>query len=88
MLVRYLASLNRGRLILWCYFIWYTVVLVRYFEAFPIFRSPDFVLRPMVTAWAFLWPASVVLAATLLAGVYPAWRAARVDPVGALRGIG
>jgi lipoprotein-releasing system permease protein len=62
-------------------------VLVRYFEAFPIFRSDDFVLRPMVTSWAFLWPAAVVLAATLLAGVYPAWRAARVDPARALRGI-
>jgi len=32
MLIRYLTSLNAGRLILWCYFIWYLVVLVRYFE--------------------------------------------------------
>src|SRR5580658_4913512 len=32
MLVRYLANLSRGRLILWCYFIWYAVVLVRYFD--------------------------------------------------------
>jgi hypothetical protein len=31
-LIRYLASLNTGRLILWCYFIWYLVVLVRYFD--------------------------------------------------------
>ncbi len=29
---RYLATLSRGRLILWCYFIWYLVVLVRYFD--------------------------------------------------------
>jgi hypothetical protein len=29
-LVRYLANLTTGRLILWCYFIWYCVVLVRY----------------------------------------------------------
>ena len=32
MLIRYLRSLNSGRLILWCYFIWYLVVLVRYFD--------------------------------------------------------
>lgn len=32
MLIRYLTSLNTGRLILWCYFIWYLVVLVRYFD--------------------------------------------------------
>ena len=31
-LVRYLARLSTGRLILWCYFIWYLVVLVRYFD--------------------------------------------------------
>ena len=32
MLIRYLAGLSTGRLILWCYFIWYLVVLVRYFD--------------------------------------------------------
>jgi hypothetical protein len=32
---RYLAGLSTGRLILWCYFIWYAVVLVRYFDASP-----------------------------------------------------
>lgn len=32
MLIRYLANLSTGRLILWCYFIWYLVVLVRYFD--------------------------------------------------------
>ena len=35
MLIRYLASLSTGRLILWCYFIWYCVVLVRYFDRTP-----------------------------------------------------
>ena len=30
---RYLAGLSTGRLILWCYLIWYLVVLVRYFDA-------------------------------------------------------
>src|ERR1700722_6873537 len=33
MLIRYLANLSKGRLVLWCYFIWYVVVLVRYFDS-------------------------------------------------------
>jgi hypothetical protein len=33
MLVRYLANLNGARLVLWCYFTWYLVVLVRYFDS-------------------------------------------------------
>ena len=31
----YLASLSKGRLVLWCYFVWYLVVLVRYFDPSP-----------------------------------------------------
>ena len=34
--IRYLANLTTGRLILWCYLIWYLVVLVRYFDAGPL----------------------------------------------------
>jgi hypothetical protein len=33
MMIRYLSNLSNGRLILWCYFIWYSVVLVRYFDS-------------------------------------------------------
>ncbi|HYE18313.1 MAG TPA: hypothetical protein VEA69_07700 [Tepidisphaeraceae bacterium] len=33
--VRYLAGLNAGRTVLWCYLIWYLVVLVRYFDPSP-----------------------------------------------------
>jgi hypothetical protein len=32
---RYLLNLSGGRLILWCYFLWYCVVLVQYFDANP-----------------------------------------------------
>ncbi len=32
-MIRYLSGLSTGRLILWCYFIWYLVVLVRYFDS-------------------------------------------------------
>jgi hypothetical protein len=34
-MLRYLRNLSTGRLILWCYFIWYLVVLVRYFDPNP-----------------------------------------------------
>lgn len=30
--MRYLAGLSAGRYALWCYFIWWAVVLVRYFD--------------------------------------------------------
>lgn len=33
--LRYLATLSAGRLLLWCYFLWYLVVLVRYFDPDP-----------------------------------------------------
>ena len=31
-MIRYLSNLSNGSLILWFYFIWYSVVLVRYFD--------------------------------------------------------
>jgi hypothetical protein len=31
-LLRYLGNLSAGRLLLWCYFLWYLVVTVRYFD--------------------------------------------------------
>ena len=34
-MIHYLSNLSKGRLILWCYFIWYLVVLVRYFDPSP-----------------------------------------------------
>jgi hypothetical protein len=30
---RYLAELSTGRLVLWCYFIWYLFILIRYFDS-------------------------------------------------------
>jgi hypothetical protein len=33
--LRYLAELTAGRLLLWCYLLWYLVVLVRYFDPDP-----------------------------------------------------
>lgn len=33
--MNYLARLSTGRFILWCYLIWWTVILVRYFDPSP-----------------------------------------------------
>jgi hypothetical protein len=41
-ILRYLRSLSTGRLILWCYFIWYLVVLVRYFDPDPRLWATSF----------------------------------------------
>lgn len=35
MLFRYLRQLDTARIVLWCYAIWYAVVLVRYFDPSP-----------------------------------------------------
>jgi len=35
-LLRYLRQLDTARLVLWCYAIWYAVVLVRYFDPSPM----------------------------------------------------
>ena len=36
MLKTYLRNLTTGRLILWCYFVWYVAVLIRYFDPSPL----------------------------------------------------
>lgn len=59
--------------------------LCAWFDAHPIFDNDGFVVRPLVTARAILVPAAVLLAATLVAGLAPAWRAARSNPAVELR---
>lgn len=61
--------------------------LLAYFATHPIFSWERFVLRPAVTLHGVLAPALIVLGATVLAGSYPAWHAARVDPSSTLRRI-
>ena len=60
---------------------------VRAFDAHPIFESADFVVRPVITASAFYEPVLVVLLATVLAALYPAYRATKLDPARVLRGL-
>ena len=60
--------------------------LVTFFMHHPIFKTVGFVIVPAVTAGTFAIPALLVLGTTVLAGVFPAWRAARIDPARILRG--
>jgi ABC-type lipoprotein release transport system permease subunit len=60
---------------------------VRWFEAHPIFDSPEFTVRPVTSAAGFYEPALVVLITTIVAAAYPALRATRVDPARVLRGL-
>jgi hypothetical protein len=34
-MIRYLARLKAGRIVLWCYLIWYAVVVIRHFDPTP-----------------------------------------------------
>jgi ABC-type lipoprotein release transport system permease subunit len=61
--------------------------LVRWFQAHPIFEYDGFIIRPRLSIECFVRPMGMVLMATVLAGVYPAWRASRVDPARVLKGI-
>ena len=60
--------------------------LVTFFMHHPIFKTTGFVIVPAVTAGTFAIPALLVLGTTVIAGVFPAWRAARIDPARILRG--
>lgn len=62
------------------------LAIIEWFRAHPIFEWEGFVLRPVLTVEAVLRPALSVFLATLVAGAYPAWRAARTDPAVVLKG--
>jgi ABC-type lipoprotein release transport system permease subunit len=62
--------------------------LVRWFVAHPIYQAAGFTIRPLLSVAALLRATGVILSTTLVAGAYPAFRAARTDPARELRGLG
>jgi ABC-type lipoprotein release transport system permease subunit len=56
-----------------------------WFSDHPIFQSADFVIRPVVSSASFYEPVLVIVITTVLAALYPAWRASRVAPARVLR---
>lgn len=61
--------------------------LIRYFQAHPIYQWETMVVRPVIAVAVFVGPALVLTMTALVAGSYPAWRAARTDPAPVLRGL-
>lgn len=60
--------------------------LIRYFMAHPIYSTAGFVIRPELNTNDLLLSLGVVFGVTLLSGLFPALRAAALDPVVILRG--
>jgi len=59
--------------------------LIVYFQANPLFEWETMVVRPLIAFGVFAGPAAVITTTALIAGSYPAWRAARTDPAAVLR---
>lgn len=55
------------------------LALCQLFTAYPIFDYDGFVVRPLLSWRSVLVPTSTVLGITLLAGLAPAWQAARAN---------
>lgn len=58
-----------------------------WFMGHPIFESAEFVIRPIVSSATFYEPALVIIITTVLAALYPAWRATRIVPARVLRSV-
>lgn len=67
MLFRYLRQLDRARLILWCYALWYAVVLVRYFDPSPTLWLTSLGLSGII-GFALLLSTRAAIGTSLLGG--------------------
>jgi hypothetical protein len=66
--MKYLANLTIGRVILWCYAIWYLVVLVRYFDASPRLWCTSLGLSAIIGTALFISTTSAARGKTELGG--------------------
>jgi len=61
------------------------LALILYFQAHPLFEWETLVVRPAIAFAVFVGPAAAITLTAVIAGSYPAWRAARTDPAQVLR---
>jgi len=52
-----------------------------YYMQYPVVDRPNFVVKPLLKLSTFIIPAITIFFATIIAGLYPAMRASRVNPV-------
>ena len=70
-LVRYFANLTTGRIILWCYLIWYLVVLFHYFDSSLLIWLTSFGLSAIVGT-------ALYISSTAQGNKLGAWQIARL----------
>jgi hypothetical protein len=70
-LSRYFANLTTGRIILWCYFIWYLVVLFHYFDRNPLIWLTSLGLSAIVGT-------ALYISSTAQGNKLGAWQVARL----------
>ena len=58
--------------------------LCYYYMHFPVVDRPNFVVKPLLKLSTFIIPAVIIFFATIVAGLYPAMKASRVNPVEAI----
>ncbi|MCA1788635.1 MAG: hypothetical protein LC667_01925 [Thioalkalivibrio sp.] len=67
-----------------------SVVIVQVLNLWPVafsFGRQEIVLSPSLSLGDVLWVASIVVLVAGLASLQPAWKAARMDPITALRHV-
>jgi len=55
-----------------------------YYQFYPVVNRPNFVVKPLLKLSTFVVPAVVIFFATIIAGLYPAVKASKVNPVEAI----
>jgi len=63
-----------------------TVLLVQILSSFLAAQNPDLVAQVKPDATVFMFASGITLAAAILFGVLPAWRASKADPLPAIHG--
>jgi hypothetical protein len=69
--IRYFANLTTGRVVLWCYLIWYLVVLAHYFDPSPLIWLTSFGLAAIIGT-------ALYISSTAQGNKLGAWQIARL----------
>jgi len=57
-----------------------------YYSYYPVVDRANFVVSPYLTPWTFIIPAAILFISTVVSCIYPASKAARINPIDAIWG--